>query len=77
MKRTNGADAYIKTKVTTYLNNHEILGSLSLAFSLQSTLGHLAFTDSSIILTAIKPSAKINYKLDRNKLLLFWTFSHF
>ena len=37
----NGADAYIKTKVTTYLNNHEILGSLSLAFSLQSTLGHL------------------------------------
>ena len=22
VKRTNGADAYIKTKVTTYLNNH-------------------------------------------------------
>ena len=33
MKRTNGADAYIETKVTNYLNNREML--VSLAFSLQ------------------------------------------
>ena len=33
MKRANGADAYIETNVTNYLNNHEIL--VSLAFSLQ------------------------------------------
>jgi len=33
MKRTNGADAYIETNVTNYLNNREIL--VSLAFSLQ------------------------------------------
>ena len=33
MKRTNGADAYIETKVTNYLKNREIF--VSLAFSLQ------------------------------------------